>query len=551
MKKILLTSLIITLFLLNSCSEKPGDDERVVIAIAGDVTTFNPLFTVNYTEGLISEQIYPGLVHYRWNDEKGGLDVFPMLAENWQWNDDSTSITLFLRKNVFWHDSVQFTANDVVYTYDLYSDPEVNSKFYGIFENYFLEDDESIDLEKSFEVVSDHELKINFPSSANPDYFDFDFSIVPRHIFEKVDRADLMTSDINFNPVGTGAYKLKSWRRNEAIVLQADQNSFLYDEEMIDEIIFKIVPDYNSRVIQLEKGEVDLMQDLRVGSVEQLAANENLVIDEVQGREFEYIGWNNIDPVEFAENGAIKPHKLFGDKRVRKALTYAINRVQIVEEFLKDYGKVASGPVSEIFKEYVMNQIKPYEYNIEKAEALLSEAGWEDKNNNGIIEKDGTEFAFMLHYVSGNPLREFAANIIKNDLSKVGIDVEIMTAESAVFFDKMFRKNYDAWIAGWVVPIPIDLKPYWHSNLQESFPNVISFQNAEADKLLEKMKTKLPAATKRKLYTDFQEILFEEQPVTFLYWKDNIVVYNKRISNISVSPLGAVHHCWEWRILDY
>ena len=549
MKKIALILLsIFVLFCVVSCSKYEDKKSRVVISINSDITSLNPMFAVSYTEGMIAEQIFLRLVDQKWNNEKGGLDTFPMLAEKWEWSDDSTSITLHLRDDIQWQDSVAFTAEDIVFTFDIYSDPVTESKFIGTFNNYYLRDDFSIDIEKSFEIISDSELKINFLSGSTPGFFDFDLPILPKHILEKIDRKELATSEFNHNPIGNGPYKLKSWKPNQAIILTADSISYLYNNDMINELVFNVIPDYNSRFLQLLSGDVDLMQDVRVESVPLISDKYQLTIGKVEGREYDYVGWNNIDPEIFASKGEIVPHKLFGNREVRKALTLAINRKQIVDEFMKEYGSVASGPVSPIFKELVEDNLEPYPYNPDEALKILKNEGWKDNNNDGFLDKDGQKFSFTLDYTSGNPLREFTANIIQSNLSKIGIEVLINPVESSVFFENMFAKSYDAWIGGWIVPIPVDLKPFWYSDLDESFPNVVSFQNEAADSVLEKMRNKISVTEKRKLYKCFLEIMHREQPVTFLYWKDDIVAYSKKIKGIEISPLGTVHHCWQWRI---
>ena len=138
--------------------------------------------------------------------------------------------------------------------------------------------------------------------------------------------------------------------------------------------------------------------------------------------------------------------------------------------------------------------------------------------------------------------------MVKNNLKAIGIDVTIETVEPQVFWSSVFAKKYNAWIAGWMVPIPLNLKPYWYSDLKNNPANLTSYQNKTADRLLEKMETKIPKDELNKTYKEFLSILHEDAPVTFLFWKDNIVAYNKKINGVAVSPLGVVHKCWNWTI---
>lgn len=537
------------ILLLTSCgSEKTNESNRVVVGIPADITTFNPLFAFSVDEGAITELLYLGLVDYKWNTEQGELEAFPMLAKSWEWAKDSSSITFHLRDDVKWSDGVPLTANDVVFSLDVYSDPIVNSRLYGIFGDLYTDKENHIDVAKSFVVKSDYELQINFRPHSSPDLVDIVPPVIPKHIFEKYSRKDLETAKDNFNPVTSGMFVLKKWDRNQTITLGVNKNSFLYDPDKISELVLKIIPDYTSRLTQLKKGEIDLMELIRTEDINDLKDNSKIVLKTIEGREYDYVGWNNIDPKIFNEKKEFEPNKLFGDKETRIALTYAINRQEILEDYLYNYGQLAATPISPIFKSAFDPGIKQYEYNPEKARKILTKEGWTDSNNNGIIDKDGVEFKFTLAIPSGNPLRPYAATIIKNDLKAIGIEMNVVTLELGAFMENIENKKMDAWMAAWYIPIPIELKSFWYSDLQATPLNYISYQNKEADKLMDELTVHLPKERQKKLYYRFQEIMHEDQPVTFMYWISDIVGINKRVKNINITPFGAVTHCWEWSV---
>jgi peptide/nickel transport system substrate-binding protein len=131
---------LIFILLLSACkSEKPELNKRIVIGIPADVKTFNPLFALSVNEGAISELLFLSLVDFRWNDELGEVEAFPSLAESWDWAEDESSITFKLRNDALWSDSTSFTAEDVVFSLDVYSDPEVQSRLYGMFEDFYTD----------------------------------------------------------------------------------------------------------------------------------------------------------------------------------------------------------------------------------------------------------------------------------------------------------------------------------------------------------------------------------------------------------------------------
>lgn len=547
--KIYLLLLFCLLFI--SCEkEEVSKSSRVVIAIQSEPETLNPLYAFSLNEGVITDHIFLYLLDLKWNESKGKVEPFPMIAESWEWNQDSTSINFTLRKNAKWADGKTISAFDVVYSFDLYSDPKVQSRFFGMFKNFFHFDDGRIDLEKTFSVQDSFNLKINFPSDKKITLFDFAFPILPKHIYQKLERDKIQTSDINNNPVASGPYKLKKWERNQFIILEANKQCFLFNDEMIDEVIFKIVPDYNSILTQLKKGEIDLAEDIRPNDAKDLSQTKYINIKSVKGRQYEYVGWNNIDGNYFNETGKIKPHKLFGDKKVRQALSYAINRKEILEQYLNSYGTLCNSPISEIFVEEFDKSLAGYDYNPAKAKQLLREAGWSDKNQNGTIEKNGEEFKFILNIPSGNPLREFTSTIIKSNLKQVGIDVKIEKLEFGVLMDGLLNRKLDAWILAWFIPIPIDLKSYWYSDLLQNQMNFPGYQSKEIDHIIQQLERKLSFDRYLELMKRFQKVISEEQPVTFLFWSDNIVCYNSRIENITINPFGPVQRIWEWRLAN-
>ena len=120
--------------------------------------------------------------------------------------------------------------------------------------------------------------------------------------------------------------------------------------------------------------------------------------------------------------------------------------------------------------------------------------------------------------------------------------------EMGAFIDNLISKQMNAWMAAWYIPIPIELKVFWYSDLQSTQMNFVSYQNSIADNIMDKLATEQKRESKRELYFEFQRIMHDDQPMTFMYWKSNIVGINIRLENITISPLGAITHCWEWSI---
>jgi peptide/nickel transport system substrate-binding protein len=546
-KKHYLIILFFAALLTGGCDkESLSEKNRVIIGIPSDINSLNPLFAFSVDEGVITEQLFLSLVNFTWTEEKGELKPEPMLAKRWEWADDLSSLEFELRDDVYWSDGRKFYTGDIVFSFDLYSDPSVQSRLYGMFEDFYTDDENRIDIEKTFEVRDSFNIKINFLPGSTPTLYETVFHLIPKHVFENIDRGNISSAEENFRPVTNGPYKLTKWEKNQSITISANENSFLYNDRMVNEIIFKIIPDYSSRITQLKRGEIDLAELVKTEDVPRLKKFNHLKIVPQKGREYDYAAWSNIDQKVYNESGKIVPHKLFGSANVRRALTYAINRKEILEDYMLGFGKLSTGPVSPIFKDAVDPGLNPYDYNITRAKELLAKDGWSDRNGDGVLEKGDAEFRFKLFIPSGNPRRSYAATIIKNNLKQVGIDVTIEIIEPGVLIENMYNKKMDAWMIGWYVTIPLDLKFLWYSDIERTPYNFVSYQSKEADRILDEISKETDSEKLNELYKQIQKIIYEDQPVTFLYWVDNIVVYNSRIKNININPLGAVHHCWNW-----
>lgn len=546
MKTSFKTLFFLLLTVLCGCGNNT-DRENFIIGIASDVQTFNPAFTVTMTEGNISELFYLGLVGYNWNESTGILEPYPLIAEKWEWNKDSSSVLVAINKKAKWSDGADITSDDVLFSFDVYSDPEVQSKFYGTFENFELLANQAIDLKKGFQIISAKEIRINFKKNAPASTFNFDLPLLPKHIFGKVNRKEMVNSDLNLKPVGSGPYLLEEWKKNQFIRLKLNRESFLAENNSIGEIVFKVIPDYNSEIVQLKKNEIDFAEELKFEQIAELKNNKDLVIATIKGRDYDYLGLNNISPERF-EKGVIEDNRFFADSLVRKAIAYAVDREMIVGEYLGGYGKTAVIPIAPIFKSVSDSSLKAFPYSPKIAKEILSRAGWRDTDNDGLLDKNGKKFTFSLALQGSNKLRNEIASIIKDNLKQIGIEVKIETYESSVFVEKMFARKFDAFLSGWSVPIPVDLKPYWNSDLLNNPANTTGYRNKKVDILLEKMKSKLSSGEMKNVYSEFQRYFYNEMPAVLLFWSDKIVSYNKKLSNPDFSPLGTIHYCWKWRL---
>src|SRR3972149_8306983 len=221
LQKLLLFTFFISIISFNCTGKKEGSSNRIIIGIQSDIESMNPLFAFDINESYITDLLYLSLVHHKWNSDLGEIETSPLLAKSWESNHDSTTITIQLRRGVKWSDGKEVTSEDVLYTFDLSSDPILDSRYFATFDNFYTEKDKHIDLTRTFEIISPYELKIHFLPKSTPSLFSIDIPILPKHIFEKIDRKDIQNSKINLEPVTDGPFVLTKWEQNQVVRFKA------------------------------------------------------------------------------------------------------------------------------------------------------------------------------------------------------------------------------------------------------------------------------------------------------------------------------------------
>jgi peptide/nickel transport system substrate-binding protein len=242
-------------------------------------------------------------------------------------------------------------------------------------------------------------------------------------------------------------------------------------------------------------------------------------------------------------------HPLFSDRRVRQALTSAINKEEIIQGVQLGMGQVAHGPYKP--GTWACNpHIKDFEYDPARAKQLLADAGWNETGTDGILVKDGKPFTFTILTNQGNAERLKTSQIIQRRLKKIGIDVKIRVIEWAALLSQFIDKgNFEALIMGWTIGQDPDIYDVWHSS--KTGPkelNFVGFKNGEVDRLLEEGRSTFDLEKRKRCYYAIQEILAEEQPYTFLYVPDALPVVSARFRGIEPAPAGISYNLIKWYV---
>jgi peptide/nickel transport system substrate-binding protein len=544
-------TLVLSIALLGCGTKKEGSAESshspaVIIAIEGDVDSFNPLFAEDITAGEINDLIYPALVNSGFDHKSGELAYGPLLARSWEYANQGRDIIFHLLPDARWTDGTPVTARDIGVSFELYGDPDVASVRQSSVER-LKRTAGKLDIRKSVEVRDDSTVVFHFASASAGQLFDAGLPILPSHILERCARKDLRTDPVNKSPTGFGPFSLAKWTPLQEIVLESNPKCVVPYPAKLSQLIFRVIPDYRTRLAQLESGEVDLVSGLRPEDAEKVARDcPEIEIISTPGRDYDFLGWNNVDIG--THGSAPRPHRLFGSRNVRRALTMAINREELVHAYLGRHGQVSIGGISPLFTWAYNDSLEPLPFDPERSRQLLEQEGWKDTDGDGVLDKQSVKFAFVLKVPAGNQLRTVVASAVQQQLKQVNIEMSIEQVERATFWQEVTTRKYDAWLAGFSVPLQMQLDDLWGSDLEKHPFNLAGFRNARIDQILAAAGTLKAETDGAALWKEFQKIVHEEQPCTFLFWINNIVAVNKRLHGTRIGVLGTTHSAWEWYV---
>jgi len=250
------------------------------------------------------------------------------------------------------------------------------------------------------------------------------------------------------------------------------------------------------------------------------------------------IGYNLKDPV-------------LSDKNIRKALSYAVDKKEIIDSALLGLGEPASG---HFIRDsiYYNNDVKPYEYDLKKALALMKKSGWEDSDGDGILDKDGQKFIVKIVTNQGNQVREDVATIIQKQWAEIGVKADIQVVAWAAFLDQIvLKRKFNVIILGWSLPVDPDCYNVWHSDAaREGGLNCVSYSNDRVDELIEKGRQEFNSDVRREIYHEIHRIIAEDAPYTFLFFPYGTLAVNKRFHGIEPAPSGIGHNFIDWKVLE-
>ena len=499
--------------------EYPGDEgDWLVWSLPGEIRTLN-LLNVDSTLGtryIVSSTIIEGLFEQDLDTDK--VKLKPKLAEKMDISENGLEITITLKDDICFSDGVPVTTDDVIFTFETMMNPKIDC---ADLRNYFDNITEVVKLDNrrvKFVMRERYWKTIGVIGS---------FYVFPKHVYQ-FNNPNEFNKRIS-NPVGSGPYIFEKWNVGQQIVLKRNEN-YWGKKPNIRKIVFKFISNATACLQALRSHDIDMFEP---GSEQvtdmpkdpQFAKEFSTIIFWDPSFGYWYIGWNQERP-------------FFKDRRVRQAMTCLTDRETMVEHLTRGKGAVVAGTFY-IYGRQNDPSIQPWPYDIKKAAALLDEAGWVDTDRDGIRDKDGIPFRFKYSYVAGNVSAEQMARLLKDEAAKVGVEVIPNPMEWSIFIGNVNDRNFDAVELMWGGVIESDPYQIFHSSqIQGRGNNFVSFNNPQADELIERARRELDEEKRYALYHQFHRILHEEQPYTFLMTRPRYYFIDRRFENVIVHKLG-------------
>jgi peptide/nickel transport system substrate-binding protein len=513
-------------------------------ASGSDASNFNPVLYDDSVSSVLVGYVYPGLIAV--NPETGEYTSdFGAMAESWDVSEDGLTYTFKLREGVAWSDGDPVDSADFKFTYDA-----INSDLVESPRKYVWEQIESVEAPDPQTVV------VQFKQVKCDALGDVGLGWLPSHLYA-ADFSDVMTSPDNEAPrVSAGPFKFQSWTRDDNFIVVRNEDYWEGAPNM-DGNITRVVPDAGARIAQLQSGEIDYL-DVQPNQIATAEQDPDLTRFQWYDDGYSYIGLNLADPAN-PQNGRDEegnlipqdPHPILGDVRVRQAIAHSIDYQSIIDNIRLGQGYLMAANVLPAIEWAVNPDLQPYAYDLEKAQALLEEAGWVDSNGDGIREKDGVEMKLGLLTNAGNTTREDIGVYVQDQLKQIGINVDFQAIDFGTLLEQMDAQTYDMYILGWtgLGSDPND-EPFWSSeyDVVGSGFNNTSFQSERVDQLL-KDGYSVPGCApedRAPIYFEIQQIIHDELPYIFLNGTIANAFYNKDWQDINPGPWSFKWNMHNW-----
>ena len=498
-----------------------------VASFSSTVKTISPLVSSDADASEVQQYVLESLLTR--NPDTLGWEG--LVAKAWQVSEDGLTITFQLHPNVIFSDGKPLTSDDLVFSYAFMMNEAIKAPG----ERAYYEKIKSVEANGPYEVV----FKFKEP------YFEAlglagGMSILAKHFYE-----EYMTKGEEFNEskgllIGSGPYRLadpKSWTSDQgAIELVRNPRYWGAVQPTFDKLVWRVIQNDSARLTTYRNGDIDIYE-AKADEYDKLLKDEQ-IMGKSQNLEYmspiagyAYIAWNQ-------KSGEDKTK--FADKRVRQAMTYLVDRDVMIRDIYRGYAEPAISPFSPRSKQHDP-KLKPRKADVAKAKALLKDAGYEDRDNDGLLENEaGKPFSFKLMYPEGSDSNKRLVLLFKDMFARAGVQLVPDPTEWSVMLERLEQKNFDSLILGWTSGLETDIYQMFHSSqTKTNGNNFVNYESPALDALIEKARVEVDETKRMAIWQQAEAVFYDEQPYTFLMRRKSLVFIDKRIKNLELTNMGS------------
>ena len=477
--------------------------------------------------GLTYFALYTPLVEESADYHEGQPSFGPRLAERWESSEDRLSITFHLRSDVVWSDGRPLTAEDVRFTWQAQTHPDVGWAY--------------LDLKKRIrdvEVVDPQTVRFHYTEVYPQQLYDAAQGVImPAHVWgERPFKQWREGCDwFNERAVSSGPFLLESLQIGQRATFTRNEKYFEPGLPKLDRLVVEIMPERSNQTASLRAGNSHFIEFVDYSDAAQLQADPAITLDSFIPRNYYFVAWNNT-------------RAPFDSPEVRRALTLGIDRQTIIDTLFYGYGRVSHSPLASDVWAY-NDQIQPLPYDPGQAKEILAQQGFADTDGDGILERNGEPFRFELLTNSENSLRKHIIVMIQSQLKRVGIDVVSRTMDFRSLVEPVSNQDFDAVVAGLSIGTDLDLSYNFHSRgIGSEGLNWSALSDPEVDRLIEAANSEEDYPTRKQLFDSLQLRIHELQPVTFLYEGKRLYAVRAPLTDVEPSIISSLVNVREWRM---
>jgi peptide/nickel transport system substrate-binding protein len=457
----------------------------------------------------------------------------PRLADRWTWSADSLSIAFHINSRAKWHDGYPVRSNDVRFTFQSTTDSTLGSGTKGLVANI-----DSV-------TTPDSATAVFWFHSRMPDQFydaTYQMPIMPQHVWQGIAPSAWRGSEPAKHPIGSGQYRFLRWIPKAAVEVVADTGNYRGSPNL-SRVIWTIAPDFNTAVTRFLSGEADFFEQLRAENLGEVAKHPELRTKQYRGLGYGFAQFNLRDPVNHA-----RPHPIFGNRELRRALTMATDRAAIVRSVYDSLALPALGPTVRAYPttDPALPQIP---FDLPRARAILDSLGWRDANGDGLRERNGRPLQFSLAVPSTSKARVRLAVLLQEQLRQAGVRVDVEQLDFPVLAERERNRAFDAAIGQWnTQPSPGSVRGSWGTagSRASSGTNYSSYENPVFDAYVDSALASFNAPARKAYFTRAYETIIQDAPAIWLAEPIPTVGYHSRLQ---LAPLRS--DAWWAHIPDW